>query len=295
MSDHGPGAVMPADIEAPDKIVWGFTFRQIAVLGATLSTCYGLWRLLHNVVPLPLLIVGAVPLAALAFGLGFGRRDGLPMDAWLAHGVTFRLKPRRLATNRPATGRGPAKARPDGLLRLPATGIDTDGAITTPKHTTVLVATGTANLALRTPNEQAGLLDGFGRWLNTLATPAQVTVSTRPMDLVAHADALAVQADDLPSPALRAAAVEHAAFLRRLDQARQPLRRQVLVAVTGRDGLSAARTAADSARALAGLGLPAQVLTGDIAAAVLAAAADPGYPPAFSRRALPGQPIRRKP
>jgi hypothetical protein len=286
---------MPADIEAPDKIVWGFTFRQIAVLGATLSAGYGLWRLLHNVVPLPVLIIGAVPLAALAFGLGFGRRDGLPMDAWLAHGAAFGLKPRRLATTRPQSTRGSAKARPDGLLRLPATGIDTDGAITTARHTTVLVATGTANLHLRTPDEQAGLLDGFGRWLNTLATPAQITVTTRPMNLAAHADTLTSRADDLPAPALRAAAAEHAAFLRRLDQSRQPLRRQVLVSVTGRDGLSATRTATDSARALAGLGLPTQVLTGDLAAAVLSAAADPGHRPADTRRALPAEPIRRKP
>ncbi|MEU8076008.1 PrgI family protein [Catellatospora citrea] len=286
---------MPADIEAPDKIVWGFTFRQIAVLGAALSAGYGLWRLLHNIVPIPVLVIGAVPLAALAFGIGFGRRDGLPMDAWLAHGAAFRLKPRRLATTRTTAARGPAKARPDGLLRLPATGVDADGAITTAKHTTVLVATGTANLHLRTPDEQAGLIDGFGRWLNTLATPAQITVTTRPMDLAAHADALAARADELPAPALRAAAAEHAGFLRRLDSSRQPLRRQVLVAVTGRDGLSAARTAADSARALAGLGLPTQVLTGELAVAVLAATADSDHRPAESRRALPGQPIRRKP
>ena len=293
---HDAGAVMPADVEAPDKIVWGFTFRQIAVLAASGSAGWGLWRLVGDQLPAAVWVAVAIPGIAVAAVVALSRRDGLPMDAWLAYAVAFLHRPSRLATGH----RGPtltrtAKPKHLGLLRLPATAIDDDGTITAAGHATVLVATGTANLALRTAAEQVAVIDGYGRWLNTLTTPTQIVVSTRPMDLHAHADGIDEHAESVVNPRLRAAAAEHAAFLRKLGDSRAPLRRQVLVAVTGRNSTETARRAADTARALAGLGIQAQPLPGPVVTAVLAAACDPTHSPTHSpadaRRAVPGQPI----
>jgi len=77
-------ARMPADVDAPDKVLYGLTFRQLAILAVAAVVLYGAWRALHAIVPAPVLLGAAVVLGGLVFGLAVGRRDGLPMDMWLA-------------------------------------------------------------------------------------------------------------------------------------------------------------------------------------------------------------------
>jgi hypothetical protein len=43
-----------------------------------------------------------------------------------------------------------------------------------------MVAATSVNLALRTTDEQAVLIDTYGRWLNSLSTPTQIVVSAQP-------------------------------------------------------------------------------------------------------------------
>jgi hypothetical protein len=89
----------------------------------------------------------------------------------------------------------------------------------------------------------------------------------------------------LAHPALRAAADDYATFLLELDATREPLRRQVLVVVTGE------HAARNAARTLSGLGTEATVLDGPAVTAALAAAVDPYSPPVPGPRAVPGTPI----
>ncbi|GAB3861902.1 hypothetical protein GCM10027610_105270 [Dactylosporangium cerinum] len=104
-----------------------------------------------------------------------------------------------------------------------------------------MVAATSVNLALRTADEQAALIDTFGRWLNSLATPTQIVVSAQPVDLASSARNLARAADRLPDQALAAACTDHAQFLADLAERRDPLRRQVLI-VTRAGAGSAAST-----------------------------------------------------
>ncbi|WP_433281726.1 PrgI family protein [Micromonospora sp. CA-244673] len=280
---------MPADVDAPDKVLYGLTFRQLAILAVAALAFYGVWRALHQVVPAPVLVGAAVVGGGLVFGVAVGRRDGLPLDVWLLAAVRHARAPRALSTT-DTTSKTPdwvqaptTKVMLPAPLKLPADAIDDGGEIRLGAARAAMVATTNVNLALRTGDEQAALVDTFGRWLNSLSTPTQIVVSAQPVDLHSAARSLAHAAMQLPHPALTAAASDHARFLDDLAARKDPLRRQVLI-VTGtsaseRGEHTARRRADDTVRALSGLGVTTRALDGPAVTAALAAAADPYRPP----------------
>jgi hypothetical protein len=280
---------MAADIDAPDKILYGLTFRQLAVLAVTAVVFYGAWEGLHPYVPVPILLGAGVLVGGVVFAIVVSRRDGMSMDAWLLAAIRHSRQPRALS----ATDTAPAtpdwvqpptsRVRLPAPLKLPADAIADDGQITLGTTRAAIVAATTVNLALRTNDEQAALIDAYGRWLNSLATPTQILVSAQPVDLRSYARTLAATATSLPHPGLVEACADHAAFLEQLAVQRDPLRRQVLVVgrapTADRAAYAARRRADDTVRALTGLGITARVLDGPSATAAIAAAADPYRPP----------------
>ncbi|MFC5007179.1 PrgI family protein [Dactylosporangium cerinum] len=300
---------MPADVDTPDKVVYGLTFRQLAILAVAAVIGYGAWNALHTLLPVPVLLGGAVVLGGLVFGLAVGRRDGLPMDLWILAGLRHSRAPRALSST-DSTARAPdwvqapaTKVMLPAPLKLPADAIGDDGQISLPdRHggaKAAMVAATSVNLALRTADEQAALIDTFGRWLNSLATPTQIVVSAQPVDLASSARNLARAADRLPDQALAAACTDHAQFLADLAERRDPLRRQVLIvtrAGAGERGEHAARRRADdTVRALSGLGVTTRALDGNAVTAALAAAADPYRPPRPGGLAAPDAVITAAP
>ncbi|MEU5529431.1 PrgI family protein [Micromonospora chersina] len=277
---------MPADVDAPDRVLYGLTFRQLAILAVAALAFYGAWRTLHHFVPALVLVGAAVVLGGLVFGVAVGRRDGLPLDVWLLAAVRHSRAPRALATTDttievPDWVQVPAsKVALPAPLTLPADAIDDGGDIRLAGARAAMVAATSVNLALRTPDEQAALVDTFGRWLNSLSAPTQIVVSAQPVDLQGAARTLAEAAEQLPHPALADAAADHARFLGDLAARRDPLRRQVLIVTRTASGERAARRRAeDTVRALAGLGVTTRALDGAAVTAALAAAADPYRPP----------------
>ncbi|MET7968780.1 PrgI family protein [Micromonospora sp. NPDC005305] len=284
-------ARMPADVDAPDKVLYGLTFRQLAILAVAALAVYGAWRALHQVIPAPVLAGAAVLVGGLVFGVAVGRRDGLPLDVWLLAAVRHSQAPHALTTTdttstTPDWVQPPTKMMLPAPLKLPADAIDDGGEIRIGAARAAMVAATNVNLALRTADEQAALLDTFGRWLNSLSTPTQIVVSAQPVDLHSRARTLATMAGALPHPALADAAADHARFLDDLATRRDPLRRQVLIVTRtspGERGEHAARRRADdTVRALSGLGVTTRALDGAAVTAAIAAAADP------YRRARPG-------
>ncbi|MET8907653.1 PrgI family protein [Micromonospora sp. NPDC004551] len=280
---------MPADVDAPDKVLYALTFRQLAILAVAALAFYGVWRTLRQVVPAPVLVGAAVVVGGLVFGVAVGRRDGLPLDVWLLAAVRHARTPRALSTT-DTTSKTPdwvqaptTRVMLPAPLKLPADAIDDGGEIRLGAARAVMVATTNVNLALRTADEQAALVDTFGRWLNSLSTPTQIVVSAQPVDLQSAARSLAHAAMQLPHPALTEAAGDHARFLDDLAARKDPLRRQVLI-ITGtsagdRGEHMARRRADDTVRALSGLGVTTRALDGPAVTAALAAAADPYRPP----------------
>ncbi|GAA5200745.1 hypothetical protein GCM10023322_79270 [Rugosimonospora acidiphila] len=275
---------MPADVDAPDKVLYGLTFRQLAILAVAGVAFYGAWHALHTVVPVPVLVGAAMLAGGLVFAVAVGRRDGVPLDRWLLFAVRHARAPQALTTTDttavlPDWVQAPSAVTLPAPLALPADAIAADGQITLAGSRAAVVAATSVNLALRTADEQAALVDTFGRWLNSLSTPTQIVVSAQPVDLHSHARGLAHTADRLPHPALAAACTDHAGFLDELAQRRDPLRRQVLIVTRtgpGERGEHVARRRAENiARSLSGLGVSTRALDAPAVTAAIAAAADP--------------------
>lgn len=302
-SDLDGRARIPADIDAPDKLMFGLTARQVAILAAAAAAGYLIWQTLSTRLPLPALAAILAPLGGAAAVLALGRRDGLPLDGWAVAALRYRRAARRAV---PAPGglaeppawaaawaeppAGTDRARP-AALRLPARAIGEDGIVDLGGCAASLVAATTVNIGLRTPAEQAALVAAYGRWLNSLAGPAQVVVSAQRVDLSGHAARVAAAAQALPDAALADAAADYAEFLLDLAEARDPLWRTVTVvcatparhAGAGHDGehaarAEAARRAEHTAAAWSAFGAQTRVLDGPTVTAVLACTVDPYQP-----------------
>lgn len=304
---------IPADVERPDQILVGLTARQLLALSVTGMVLYAAWTVTRAVVPLPVFLLGAIPLGVSVALLVLGQRDGISLDRLTLAAIRHRLEPQHrvaapdsvqpvptwLADR--ATGQG---IRHPAELELPATGVHATGAHPGSElgvmdlggdGLAVLAVASTVNFALRTPAEQQALVGSFGRYLHSLSAPVQVLVRTEPLDLSTQISELRAQAGGLPHPALEAAAVEHADYLAHLTEQSDLLRRQVILVVrepwpaAGEPAHRAvesrlARRLADAVDLLAPAGISLTPLDAGRATAVLAAACNPDAP----RPSIPG-------
>ncbi len=293
MDDDIPRASVPADIDTPDTIAWGLTFRQLAIIASIAGAGWLLYSNLRLLLPPMAWLVAAIPVAGVTVVVALGRRDGLPLDVWLRHGLALQHTPKLQAPGRVRTGQllvdAVATPKPPAPLRTPAATIAPDGSLTVDGTARCLIACGTTNVALRTGPEQAALLAGFGQWLNALTGPAQIVVAAQRHDLTPYAQAVLDNTPRLPHEALRRAADDYAGFLLELDASRTPLRRQVITVIGQGPTLDA------TIRAFAALGVSADPLDGGAVTSALAAAADPYNPPVAGPRAVPGTPITTAP
>lgn len=298
---------IPADVDQPDKVLYGFTARQLAILACTAATC--LWALLTfgPLVPFPVLVAVLMPIAATGIVLAVARHDGMNLDRY----ALAALRHLRVSKER-VTAAGPVQPPPTWCrmrgrlpepMSLPVRAVRQDGVLEVAGGgVAVIVRAGTLAFGLRTAGEQAGLVAVFGRWLNSLDAPVQILVQARPVDLTGLADHITQHASALPDPALEQAARAHAAFLTDLGTAHDLLIRQVLIVITGhtssstpspalpgrrhkhrrvgRDAAAAValRRAAEAVQNLAALAVPAEVLDTEGATAVLAESLSPGEP-----------------
>lgn len=285
-SDGDVRARVPADVEAPDRILWNLTARQVAILATAAAAGYLILKSLGQVMPLPAVMLLLIPFAGAAVALAMGRRDGLPLDAWLFAALRYGRAPRRAVpapeglTAPPASASAAAAGPNPTVLRLPANAVNPTGVIDLAgAGATVLVAATTVNVGLRTGGEQVALAAGYARWLNALTGPVEVVVSARRVDLAGHAARVADATQALSHPALADAAADYADFLLDVAAQRDPLWRTVTIACTAHSEHGAAaeamRRAEHTAAALAALGVQTRVLDGPTAGAVLTAAVDP--------------------
>ena len=134
-------ARIPADVDTPDRVLFGLTARQVMVLAAVAAPAYLAWRALQGRVPAVALVAATAPVAALAVVIAVGRRDGIGLDAWLLAAVRHLRAPHRLtpepdcATVEPDWAPQPLLCTPRGErqapspLRLTANSIGADGVI----------------------------------------------------------------------------------------------------------------------------------------------------------------------
>lgn len=290
MSDdrHRYTVKIPADISAPDKVLFGATARQAVILGGAAGAMWSIWTLVQSAVP-PLLFAAPAAMLLLLLGLGVScNRDGVSVDQWLLAALTQACVPRRRAmapegvADPPTFLRDALRGRHPSLpapLQLPIVGIDEAGALELGRDgMAVIAAASTVNFALRTGAEQELLVSGFARWLNSLTGPVQITSRTAPLDLTPQIGALRDNARTLPHPLLDAAALGHADYLYDIAASRSVLTRTLLVTAHEADAANtprASRRIHDAAVALAGAEIGLKQLDAQAARTVVSAALDP--------------------
>jgi hypothetical protein len=300
-------ARIPADVERPDRLAWGLTARQLAVLAVAGVLAWAEVSLLRRLLPLPVAVGATIPLAGTALAVVLARRDGLSLDRFLAAAWRFRRSPRRLVTAPEGIPAPPTwVAAPAGLaapapLRLPVHAIqatDRTGEVAVldlgPDGLAVVIECFPVNFALHTPSEQEALVAGFARLLHAHAGPLQVLRRAQRFSLHAQVAELRDAAGGLPHPALERACRDYAAFLDHLGDTRVLLRQQILLALREPTAGQAPllRRAEQTLQALTAIGVTAVPLDPPGAAALLAGhdgpAADAAADPAAGPVADPG-------
>ena len=281
---------VPADVELEDKLAFGLTARQLALLAGSGVCAYGAYLLLTALVPAPVAL--AAPLLVVTCGLllALGRHDGMSGDQLaLALGRYLRAPKQKLLAPdglpAPLARRSPARA---ATLDIPVRRILRNGLVqlTDGSHCLLVEAHG-SSFELRSQVEQTAFVDCFARFLNSRAEPVQLTVRSEPASLTPHAARLEAAADGLPRE-LAAAAREHAVFLRKLAHETRLLRRRIVLVLGSpqRDpelaSASLTRQAAEATQILAGAEVALRPLRGEQAASLLSASLDPPGPTAGS-------------
>jgi hypothetical protein len=292
---------IPADVDKADRILGSLTARQVAVLAIGALVLWGGYWLIAPIVPLPALLLLALPVLAVTAALALGHRDGLSGDLFALAALRHLLQPARRA------------AAPDGLppvpgplatlapalapLGLPVQGLNSAGILDLGNvGSALLVRASSVNFVLRAQAEQDALVAAFGRFLNGTDTALQIVVHAERVDLRAVAADLERAAPTLANPAVETAAREHAAFLRSLSDRKDLLHYEVLLVL--RDPAPPAtaeailrRRAEEAASLLRGAGVTLHALDGAQALVTLLRAADPEAPAPSTGTALPDQPV----
>jgi PrgI family protein len=278
---------LPADVELEDRLAFGLTARQLLLLFATALTAYGGYAFAASLMPLPLAVAAAAPLALAGTLLALGRFESLPADRLALAALRHLRAPRR----RVLAPQGlPAPLVPmQGKLApldLPVRAIQHSGLVEREGGSFALLlrASGTG-FALRSEEEQTALVEAFGRFLNALVEPIEIVVRSEPVELAPLLARLREQADVLPVAALAEAARGHLRFLAELAAREGVRRREILLVLSSRARekqnaqLELTRRAGEAQELLRAAGVELRPLDGEQAAALLARALDPPGPP----------------
>lgn len=273
-----------------DRLAFGLTARQLVILGLAALVSYGVYAAAGSVLPLPVAVALAAPLALAGVALALGRHAGLSGDRIALVAARHLLQSRRRVAGEWLPGRlSDAPEQPAvSLLRVPVRAILASGVVELVDGTSaLLLAAAGTNWALRSEEEQAALADAYARWLNSLIEPTTITVRSEPVDLTGHARAIEDAGRALPHPALRRCAQAYARFLTELASEGDGLRRrQIVVVLTTREGKRESagreleRRAGETTGLLAAAGVELEALDGQRAARLLLGALEPPGPPA---------------
>lgn len=283
---------LPADVELEDKLAFGLTARQLLLLGATALITYTLYTLAASALPFAIAAAVCAPVAVPGAVLALGRKDGLPADTLARHALRHLLRPRRrllapegIPTPLPGEPRRPGAAP----LELPVRSVYRSGLVElTDRTCCVVLRAASGSFSLKSDEEQAALVEAFGRFLNSISEPVVIYVRSEPLDLTDRAAKLDGNAASIKGRSLADAARAHANFLRELPAGGELRRRELLLLLcTHAREIAIARTtlerrATETTELLRAADVELTPLDGEQTAALLARALDPDGPPAGS-------------
>src|SRR5438128_455805 len=149
---------VPADVELKDRLAFGLTAKQLAILAATAVSAYGSFLLLAPLLPAPVAVAAMALVAASGVFLALIRHDGLDGDQLALALARYLREPKRqllapegLPARLPGAPRRPKTAP----LDIPIRRVLENGLIELAdrSHCRLLSARG-ASFELRSPDEQ---------------------------------------------------------------------------------------------------------------------------------------------
>jgi PrgI family protein len=295
---------IPADVEYEDRLVFGLTARQLAILAGAGVLAWLSALALRPVLALPVAAMAALPVLAAGLLLAVGQRDGLSLDRLVLAALRHARTPRRHVPapegipDLPALLRAVHTPPPLAPLCLPARGVDGDGVIDLAgEGAALLCRASTVNFALRTEAEQEALVAAFALFLHALSGPIQLVVRAERIDLGSLVGELERTVGELPHLQLEQCARDHTRFLGELAGRRDVLRRELLVVLREPQpqgaGARLLRRAEEAAALLAQAGIRLTPLDQTAAIEALTRAVDPDAPHRPGRLAVPEDTITR--
>lgn len=271
---------LPANIDMPDRIVAGLTFRQLVIIGIDALLIWLLFVAFGAFIHPALFGFIGIVMAAGGLALATSTPEGLGVERLVFLAVRFLKSPKRLVV-------APEGIPPSGVhastspIRVPVHGLTDSGFIDLGQQglASICRASG-VNLGLRSEKEQHALIEAFSRFLNSLDAPVQILAVARRVDLKRLLTDMKEGAQTLEHPALQRVAQEHLIFLEGLAADRSARRREVLVCFrAAHEGAAAElelRRRVDQAQSLLrGFGVSLHPLERDEAARCFRGVADP--------------------
>lgn len=291
---------VPANVDMPDRIIGGLTFRQLLILAADGVLIWLLYFTLGRLIPPLMFAAIALPLAAVGLAVATSTHSGIGIDRLALLAARFLLRPKRQVL----APEGLRRVKSIGgdkidAIQIPLQGVTAEGLIDLGREGFAVICRASGlNLALRSEQEQGALVEAFGRFLNSLDGRTQFLARSHRMDLAPVLRELEERARELPHPLLEQASRAYAGFLRELAGTGDVLRREVLLcfheAADSEDeaGSRLSHRVEQSRTLLRGLGISLRRLTADEAAHYVRVCGDPEgpQPPAsdVSRAAIAG-------
>lgn len=208
---------VPANVDMPDRIVGGLTFRQLIILAAGGALIWLLYVTLGRFVSLPVFAGVALPLGAACLAIATSAQHGIGIDRLAVLAVRFLLRPKRqvLAPDG-LSGRRSGRER-IAAIDIPLQRVTDDGLIDLGQEGFAVTCRASGvNLALRSEQEQGALIEGFGRFLNSLDGATQFLVRSQRVELDRMLLELERKASGLPHPLLEEASRAYGRFLKEL-------------------------------------------------------------------------------
>lgn len=226
---------VPANVDTDDKVLYGLTVRQVALLVPVGIGLLAAWHALDTVVPITALAIGCAVVAAIAVALVLGKRDGTSLDrmAWAAirHPRTI-LAPGMANAVVPVSVGKPSRRETVFALLGPIRAITSEGLDLGGRGVAVGVDAAGVNFGLRSADEQSMLVASFARLTHALPGGWQVVVSTRPATMDSHVAHVRNAARRLPQRRLRQAAADSVSWLDELADTTVLLEREITIVVT---------------------------------------------------------------
>lgn len=209
---------VPANVDMPDRIVGGLTFRQLMILAAGGVLIWLLYVTLGRFLSLPVFAGVALPLGAACLAVATSAQNGIGIDRLAVLAARFLLRPNRQVLAPDALpGRRSLGRERIAAIDIPLQRVTDDGLIDLAQEGFAVICRASGvNLALRSEQEQRALVEGFGRFLNSLDGATQFLLRSHRMELDPTLLELEQKASGLPHPLLEQASRAYGRFLREL-------------------------------------------------------------------------------